>query len=40
VTPTATPTVASTVTLIASLDLMMLIKHPLKYSFMRIKTIH
>ena len=40
VTPTATPTVASTMTLIASLDLTMLIKRPLKHGFIRIKTIY
>jgi len=40
VTPTTTPIVALTVTLIASLDLTMLIKCPLKYSFIRIKTIY
>jgi len=40
VMPTAMPTVVLTVTLIASLDLTMLVKRPLKYSFIRIKTIH
>ena len=40
VTPTATPIVALTVILIVLLDLMMLIKRPLKYGFIRIKTIH
>ena len=40
VTPTATPIVVSTVMLIVLLDLTMLIKRPLKYSFIRIKTIY
>ena len=40
VTPTTTPTVALTMTLIVSLDLIMLIKRPLKHSFIRIKTIY
>ena len=40
VTPTATPTVALTVMLIVSLDLTILVKRPLKHSFIRIKTIH
>jgi len=40
VTPTATPIVALTITLIASLDLTMLVKRPLKYGFIRIKTIY
>ena len=40
VTPTATPTVVSTITTIASLDLTILAKRPLKYSFIRIKTIY
>ena len=40
VTPTAMPIVVLAITLIALLDLIMLIKHPLKYSFIKIKTIH
>jgi len=40
VTPTAMPTVALTVTLIALLDLTMLIKRLPKHGFIRIKTIH
>ena len=40
VTPTATPIVALTVTLIASLNLIMLVKCLLKHGFIRIKTIY
>ena len=40
VTPTITPIVALTVTPIALLNLIMFVKHPLKYSFIRIKTIY
>ena len=40
VIPTATPIVVLTVMLIALLDLIMLTKRPLKYSFIRIKTIY
>jgi hypothetical protein len=39
VTPTAIPIVALTITLIASLDLIMLVKRLLKHGFIRIKTI-
>jgi len=40
VTLTATLIVVLTVTLIVLLDLIMLAKRPLKYSFIRIKTIY
>jgi len=40
VTPTITPIVALTITLIVLLDLIILTKRPLKYGFIRIKTIY
>jgi hypothetical protein len=40
VIPTATPIVALIITLIVLLNLTILAKRPLKYSFIRIKTIY
>ena len=40
VTLTATPIAALTITLIVLLDLTILTKRPLKYGFIRIKTIY
>ena len=40
VTPTATLIVVLTITLIVLLNLIILIKRPLKYGFIRIKTIY
>jgi hypothetical protein len=40
VTPTITLIVALTITLIVLLNLIILTKRPLKYSFIRIKTIY
>ena len=40
VTLTATLIVVLTIMLIASLDLIMLAKRPLKYGFIRVKTIY
>jgi hypothetical protein len=40
VIPTVMPIVTPTATLIVALTVTMLIKRPLKYSFIRIKTIY